>query len=121
MTVKVTLVSRTATATAKGVVPVVISCKAAPRARCRGKIDLDLFGLPAGSNSFNCAVSKRCTVNVKLKPKIWAALQKTKQKRLSVSVTITYKSGGKLTYATSTLKILGPRVRAKQGGTPPGK
>jgi hypothetical protein len=117
----VTLISRSATATAKGLVPVIINCKATPPDRCRGRVTLDLLGTPAGSTSFVVRANKRGIVPVKLKPKIWTLLMKTKQKRLRVNVTITYKSRGKTVYGTWTLTVSGPRVRQKQGTPPQGK
>ena len=62
-----------------------ISCRAVLGARCKGRIDLDLFGAAAGSSLFNIRAGKTGIVPVKLKPKIWTALQKNKQKRLKLN------------------------------------
>ena len=112
--------SRTTTATAKGVARVTLKCIAPKGIMCRGRVDLDFFGAPAGSAAFRLNAGKTAAIPFKLRPKVWRALQKSKKKRLSLNVTLAFRSAGKLTYKTGSLTVLGARVRQKQG-TPPHK
>ncbi len=98
-----------------------ISCKASTGIMCRGKIDLDLFGTPAGSAAFRVNTNKSPKIPIKLRPKIWRALLKSRKKRLSLSLTLSYHSAGDLVYKTGTLTVSSPRVRQKQGKQQPHK
>ena len=102
-------------------VRVTIGCKAPAGIVCRGRIDLDLFGTPAGSRAFRINAGKHPSVPIKLKPKVWKALQSSKRKRLRVNAALSYRSAGETVFRTSTLTVQGPRVRQKQGSTPPHK
>jgi len=86
---------------------------------CRGKIDLDLLGTPAGSGAFRVNAGKSPKIPIKLKPKVWRALLKTRTKRLNLDLTLTFFSEGELQYRTASLKVSRARVRQNQGGAAP--
>ena len=116
--VNVKLMSRTATASAKGVVLVSIKCIVKIGFMCRGKIDLDYFGAPAGSAAFRLRSGKTAKVPIKLRPKVWGALLASKKKRLGLDLTLSFHSAGKMVYKTGSLTVSRARVRQNQGGTP---
>jgi hypothetical protein len=116
--VNVKLLSRTSTASAKGVVPVWIKCIAPKGIFCRGKIDLDLLGTPAGSAAFRVNSGKSPKIGIKLRPKVWRALLKSQKKRLNLDLTLSFHSAGKMVFKTGSLTVSRARVRQNQGGTP---
>jgi len=61
----------------------------------------------------------RPKIPIKLKPKVWRALLKTRTKRLNLDLTLTFFSEGELQYRTASLKVSRARVRQNQGGAAP--
>jgi hypothetical protein len=115
---KLLLITKKVTATSKGVVLLTFSCTAPKNRLCRGRVDLDLVGTPAGSTTFKLRPNKRSLVAVKLPRKIWKLLQT--KKTLRFNVTIAFKKGAvgdpKLTFQTKVLPVSAPKAKAPAQG-----
>jgi hypothetical protein len=111
------LLTKKATATSQGVVLLTFSCTGDKSRLCRGRIDLDVLGTPAGSNTFKLRPNKRSIVGVKLTRKAFRLLQA--KKKFIVNVTVAFKKsavGNTMDYKTSRLPLSAPKPKAPAQG-----